>query len=99
MIMNMIKEAKSTRIADSKGRVTLGEEFANKTVIVKSRAQGEVLISIARVIPEREAWLYKNPVALASIRRGLAQAKGRQFSTNPPDLEKAKNLADQIEDN
>jgi len=34
----------------------------------------------------KEAWLYKNKKALASVKRGLAQAKARNFSKRPPNL-------------
>jgi hypothetical protein len=88
----MIKEKR----ADSKGRVTLGQDFANRTVLVEPIEDG-VVIRPARVIPESESWLYTNKSALASLRRGLSQAKAGQFSTSPPDLSAAKELADQLE--
>ncbi|HVR73214.1 MAG TPA: hypothetical protein VMT52_02740 [Planctomycetota bacterium] len=82
--------------ADSKGRVTLGEGFANRTVLVE-RLEDGVVIRLARVIPESESWLYMNKAALASVRRGLAQAKAGKLSTSPPDLSAAKELADQLQ--
>jgi ABC-type nitrate/sulfonate/bicarbonate transport system substrate-binding protein len=59
-----------TRIADGKGRVVLGKRFANRAVIVK-------------VVPEREAWLYKNPKALESVLRGLAQVRAGHYTAGP----------------
>ena len=56
------------KITDSKGRVTLGGHFANRAVIVEQRGEDEVVVVLARVIPEREAWLYENPKALAMSR-------------------------------
>jgi hypothetical protein len=38
------------------------------------------LIKLARVIPEREAWLYENKEAVASVRRGLNQAASGKFA-------------------
>ena len=35
---------------------------------------GQLLLSPVISVPLHEAWLYKNPVALAKVRRGLAQA-------------------------
>ena len=55
--------------------MTLGGHFASRAVIVDYRIDDEVIVRLARVIPEREVWLYKNPKALASVRRGLDQAR------------------------
>ena len=88
-----------TKTADSKGRVTLGERFANRTVILEEIDETEVRVTLARVIPEREAWLYENKKALASVRRGIRQAAAGQFSRNPPDIEADAKLADELEGN
>ncbi len=71
------------KVADSKGRVVLGERFANHTVLVEEVSDTEVRVSLARVIPEREAWLYQNKQALQSVREGLAQARQRDFAPAP----------------
>lgn len=84
--------------ADSKGRVTLGGDFANRAVIVERRSDDEVVVRLARVIPESEAWLYNNPKALASVRRGLDQARKGKVAKKPPDLKAAAKLAAQLED-
>ena len=84
--------------ADSKGRVTLGGRFANRAVIVEHPSDDVVIVRLARVIPEREVWLYENPRALASVRRGLDQARKRNVTKNPPDLNAAAKLAEQLED-
>ena len=88
----------SHKSADSKGRVTLGGHFANRAVIVEQRSDDEVVVRLARVIPEREVWLYKNPKALASVRRGLDQARKGDVAKNPPDLKASAKLAKQLED-
>lgn len=84
--------------SDSKGRVTLGSHFANRAVIVEHRSNDEVIVRLARVIPEREVWLYENPKALASVRRGLDQARKDSVTKNPPDMKAAAKLAAQLED-
>ena len=84
--------------ADSKGRVALGGHFANRAVIIEHCSNDEVVVRIARVIPEREAWLYENPKALASVRRGLAQARNAGVAKNPPNLKAAAKLAARLED-
>lgn len=88
----------TSRVTDSKGRVTLGEAFANRTVLVE-RDGDRIIITPARVIPERESWLYQNTKALGSVRRGLEQARAGEFALNPPDLESAAELAATPEDN
>ncbi len=84
--------------ADAKGRVALGGHFANRAVIVEHRSETEVVVRLARVIPEGEAWLYENPKALASVRRGLDQARKGKVAKKSPDLKAAAKLAAQLED-
>ncbi len=83
---------------DSKGRVTLGGRFANRAVIVEHPSDDVVIVRLARVIPEREVWLYENPKSLASVRRGLKQARKGKVTKTPLDLKAAANLAEQLED-
>ncbi len=87
-----------TKTADSKGRINLGKHFANKTFIVERIGDTEMKIELARVIPEREAWLYQNTEAKESVLKGLRQAKAREFSKSPPDLAADQSLVDEIED-
>jgi hypothetical protein len=86
-----------TKTADSKGRVTLGENFANKPVIIQQVDETEVRITIAAVLPERELWLYKNKDAKAAVFEGLEQASRGQFADNPPDLQTDEALTDQLD--
>lgn len=86
-----------TKTADPKGRVALGGDFANRAVIVERLSDTEVLVKLARVIPESEAWIYENAEALGSVRRGLAQARARQAGQGP-DLEADSRLAAELED-
>jgi hypothetical protein len=87
-----------TKTADSRGRINLGKEFANKTFVFEKVGETEMRLELARVIPERELWLYKNKEALASVLRGLEQAKARQFSQSPPDLDADREWVDELED-
>ena len=86
------------KTADSKGRITLGQRFANKPVIIEDLSDTEVKVSLARVIPESEVWLYENPEARELVFRGLEQAKARQFADDPPDLEADAAWIDELED-
>jgi hypothetical protein len=85
------------KTTDEKSRVVLSKKFANRTVIVEEVSETEVLVKLARVIPEREAWLYENPAALAAVRRGLAQIRAGEVSPGP-DLEADAKLVAELED-
>lgn len=87
----------SKKDVDSKGRITLGASFANRTVIVEER-DGEIVLKLARLIPQSESWLYENKEALASVRRGLNQARNGKFARKGPDLKAAAELADALRD-
>ena len=93
-----MKNTSATKNVDSKGRLTLGESFANCTVLVEDRGKGELLIKLARVIPEREAWLYENKEAVASVRRGLNQAASGKFAKKGPDLVAAAALSELLQE-
>ncbi len=88
----------TTRTADSKGRVALGKTFANSPVIVKRISPVEIRIIKARVIPEDESWLWENETALGIVRRGLQQARKKEFVDNPPDLDLDDSLVDELGD-
>ncbi|MCA1594936.1 MAG: hypothetical protein LC772_00690 [Chloroflexi bacterium] len=64
----------TTAIADKKGRISLGASCAGKTFHIE-QGEGETLVlTPATHVPESEAWLYKNPEALAMVRSGLREA-------------------------
>ena len=94
----MAARALQTRNLDRKGRLTLGPRFANRTVLVRQVSDDELVVTLARVIPDREAWLYDNPEAKDSVGKGLAQAKARQFSKTPPNLSADAALARKLSD-
>lgn len=87
-----------TKTTDDKGRVALGKRFANRTVIIREIDATEILVTLARVMPEREAWLFENHAAKALVAAGLQQAEAGQFSDSPPDLDADAALADQLEE-
>lgn len=84
------------RSTDTKGRITLGSQFANITFTVKQGFDAtEIILTASSVIPLRELWLYQNPEALGSVMRGLEQARAGQVSESPPDLDADQALADE----
>ncbi|MBC8522840.1 hypothetical protein H8D29_02830 [PVC group bacterium] len=95
----MTPETKTlSKKADSKGRVTLGKEFAGYTFIFKIDTETkEITLSPAQVIAEHEMWLHKNPAALATVLQGLADARAGNF-VKGPDLDHAKKFADLLKE-
>jgi hypothetical protein len=87
----------TTAQVDKKGRLTLGRRFAGKTVIVKELDDSSIIVTPAVVIPEREAWLYKNRPAHQSVQRGINQARKRQF-VKGPDLAADEKFARRLDD-
>jgi hypothetical protein len=77
---------------DGKGRLTLGREFAGRTVQVE-RDDDAVVIKFYRVVPEREAWLWENETAKGMVDRGLQQAREHELNDGP-DLAAAFAFAD-----
>ncbi len=86
------------KTADSKGRISLGTRFANQTVIIEDVDATEVRVTLAQVIPQREAWLHKNPNAKASVMRGLKQAKAGKAAKCAPDLTQDAAIVEQLDD-
>jgi hypothetical protein len=85
------------KTTDNKGRVVLGGSFANRQVIIQRLSDTEVVVKLARVIPESEAWLYDNPKALNAVRTGLAQARTGKLAKGP-DLDADAKVANELED-
>ena len=86
------------KLVDGKGRITLGPQFANKTVIVEEVDETEIRVIAAAVVPEREMWLQRNRHAKTAVLQGLAQARAGKISRRPPDLIKDAKLATQLDD-
>jgi hypothetical protein len=85
-----------TKTADAKGRVALGKRFANRHVLIQTVSDTEIVVKLARVIPDDEVWLYQNSEALAAVQEGLEQAR-RGEVVQGPDLKAAAALSAQLE--
>ena len=67
---------------DAKGRIVLGKIAYNiSSYIVFKQPDGNLLLEPLMEIPAREKWLFDNPEALSSVKRGLKQsAEGKVVS-------------------
>ncbi len=54
----------------SSGQISLGKEFAGRTVIVEEVERGVWIVRTAQVIPDNERWLH-TPEALAGLDEAL----------------------------
>ena len=61
---------------DSKGRVTLGKLAEGVSSYVARRQEdGKIVLEPFIEVPADERWLYRNAEAMASVRRGIADAR------------------------
>jgi hypothetical protein len=81
---------------DGKGRLTLGQEFAGRTVQVERDSDG-IVLRFYRMVPDREAWLWENGTAKDMVDRGLEQAERGELNDGP-NLAAAFALADGLPD-
>ena len=88
--------AGTSKKLDSKGRLALGPQFANATVLVEEVAEGEFHIKTAVVIPTREAWFFKNKEAMDLVMRGLEDSKNEKVSK--VDFKKKASWIDKLKD-
>ena len=95
MALMEAKKSKFTPVTqvrpDSKGRVTLSKLADGiSSFNVSKDEDGRLLLEPMVEIPAREKWLYENPEALASVRRGLADAKAGRVVSRPSYAKYAK---------
>jgi hypothetical protein len=77
------KRATNTKQVDGKGRLTLDKKFANRMVMVREVNENEILVTLARVIPESESWLYDNTAAKKAVFTGIEEARKKNFAAAP----------------
>jgi hypothetical protein len=85
MMTTIIRDADFEKVADSvkpdaKRRVVLQKVLAQEgiTYHIYRNSLGQILLDPQVTVPASEAWLFNNPKALASVRRGLSDAaRGR----------------------
>ena len=71
---------------DSRKRAPLGKLLhgVSTHLFNAELINGKIVLEPMVAVPERESWLYKNPHALASVKRGLKDAaEGRVVDFDP----------------
>ena len=88
----IVKDAHFEEVAevkmDSKNRVTLGkhkDSIKPSSYKVYRNPIGQIILDPQVSIPAHEAWLFKNPKALASVKRGLKDAAEGKLVDFDPD--------------
>ncbi len=60
---------------DAKKRLSLGEALADATAYnIYCNPLGQIVLDPVKAVPASETWLYENPRALASVKRGLRES-------------------------
>ena len=62
---------KTIKQVGASGQISLGKEFAGRTVVVDIREPGVWVIKTAQTIPDSELWLHQ-PEAAARLDRAMA---------------------------
>ena len=77
-MVTIIRDENLTRVngsvkPDTKKRVVLPSDLVKEDIIyhIWYNSFGQILLDPQVTIPASEAWLFKNPKAIASVRRGL----------------------------
>ena len=84
--MTTLSAKESIKVIGASGQISLGKEYAGRTVLVEEREPGVWHIRTARVVPDNERWL--TPEAREKIVRAVAWAEqnpGR--ATTPEEFE------------
>jgi hypothetical protein len=75
-------------LADAKGRVNLGSDYAGQRFFITHRKDlDSVILEKAALIPERELWLHKNKDAQQSVFEGIQDAKKGKIKKNAINLD------------
>jgi hypothetical protein len=79
--VTIIKDEDLTRIPgsvkpDSKKRVVLPSFLVREDIVyhIYSNSIGQIILDPQVTVPASEAWLFKNPEAIAAVQRGLTDA-------------------------
>ncbi|MCP9808503.1 hypothetical protein KBY58_03535 [Cyanobium sp. HWJ4-Hawea] len=77
---------KTVKHVGGSGQISLGKEFAGRTVVVESLEPGVWVIKTAQTIPDNELWLHQ-PEAVARLDRAMGAMHQPPRSTDLEALE------------
>jgi hypothetical protein len=72
------------------GQISLGKEYAGKSVLVDEIEPGVWVVKIGQFIPDSERWLHE-PAAKAKLDEAIAWAERTPPADNPAEIEAAVN--------
>jgi len=81
--------SQTVKVIGTSGQISLGKQYAGKTVLVEEVAKGVWLLKIARVIPDNEVWLHTEPMK-ARIDQAIAWAAEHPPQETDPEVLSAK---------
>ena len=80
-MVSVLRDTELTKVADNvkpdaKKRVVLPKSLVREgiTYAIYKNSIGQIVLDPQVTIPASEAWLFNNPDAMASVRRGLSDA-------------------------
>ncbi|MGH8550318.1 MAG: hypothetical protein ACRERU_17310 [Methylococcales bacterium] len=76
------------KIIGSNGQISLGKEYAGKSVLIDEIETGVWVVKIGRFIPDNEHWLHEPP-AKAKLDEAIAWAEQTAPSGNLAEIEAA----------
>ena len=83
------------KVVGANGQISLGKEFAGKTVMVDQTGEGTWVIHAGKFIPDSEKWLYADPKTLAKLEKALDWAEKHEpidnFDVLMKEFERAEN--------
>ncbi|HEX9860905.1 MAG TPA: hypothetical protein VGB23_06830 [Nitrospirota bacterium] len=77
-------QAHQIKTVGSSGQISLGKEYAGRTVLVDEIEEGVWIIKTATVIPDNEMWMHEEP---AKSRIGKAVAWAQKHRPSETDIE------------
>ena len=81
--------AAEVKTIGSSGQISIGKQYAGRTVTVEQIEKGVWLVKASRVIPENELWLHRTP-ASETLDRAVEWAERNPPKVSDPDKLAAK---------
>ena len=76
-----------TKTVDKQGRIVLGRQFANTTVLVDESDATRIVITPAKVLPRTRLGSIKTKKLPKAFSKGFARRRMGKFAKSPPDID------------